>query len=104
MISRKLSNPERKFQAKMPKEDITVYAEFELRPFFLSYYDLTAGLGRVVGPARASYGDEVSLTVIPEEGSELLLLMVLDEEIPEEGVVANGDGTYTATLKCRAGG
>ena len=60
-------------------------------------------LGRVVGPARASYGDEVSLTVIPEEGSELLLLMVSGEEIPEENIVANGDCTYTATFEMQGG-
>lgn len=99
LVSTEFSNTTRNFSIRMPKSDLTVYAEYESLPFMIAYYEISSKGGAVFGPAMASYGDFVTLTLVPEAGYEPLLLLVSGEPIPDENIVENEDGTYTATFE-----
>ena len=63
----------------MPRYNVTVSAEFSNSDFFINIAD---GIehGTITGPTNADYGDQVTMTITPNEGYTFLRLIVKDSQ------------------------
>ncbi|MBQ9208811.1 MAG: hypothetical protein IJ149_04400 [Oscillospiraceae bacterium] len=95
------------YSFKMPPGDVTVTAEFEAIDYTISIAESTNGsvsatVGETANAVTAHYGDTVTLTVTPDAGYAVKIVVVDADEITPDEIpaveITPVDGVYSFTM------